>query len=131
MDKLTRRGLVQAGIGGIAVASQTGAVLAQAPAQQPGALTTAPTSQAGMSPRLTLHAIDIFHGTPAAGMKVDLSRLDADRFKPMKSVETAPNGARRSRFSSTTRSSPGATRRFSISRTISGSTTSSCRRRTF
>ena len=92
MDKkLTRRGLVQAGLGGIAVASQTGAVLAQAPAQ-PGALTTAPTSQAGLGPRLTMHAIDIFHGTPAAGMKVDLSRLDGDRFKPIKSVETAPNG---------------------------------------
>lgn len=94
MDKLTRRGLVQAGIGGIAVASQTGTAIAQAspPAQQPGTLTVAPASQAGLGPRLTMHAIDIFHGTPAAGMKVDLSRLDGDRFKPIKSVETAPNG---------------------------------------
>ncbi|HZV21145.1 MAG TPA: hydroxyisourate hydrolase, partial [Hyphomicrobiales bacterium] len=61
-------------------------------AQQPGALTTAPTSQAGLSPRLTMHAIDTYHGTPGAGMKCQLSALDGDRYHEIKTVVTAENG---------------------------------------
>jgi 5-hydroxyisourate hydrolase len=66
--------------------------VAQTSPQQPGALTTAPVSQSGLSPRLTLHAIDTFHGTPGAGMKIDLSVLDGDRYRTIKSVTTAASG---------------------------------------
>jgi 5-hydroxyisourate hydrolase len=74
---LTRRAIIQAGIvGGVAAASPF--ALAQT-SPQPGALTTAPTSQSGLSPRLTMHAIDTFHGTPGAGMRCDLSVLEGDK----------------------------------------------------
>ena len=87
----TRRSLVIAGAGGLAAAS-TG-VLAQAPEpQKPGTLTVAPSSQAGLGPRLTLHAIDNFHGTPGAGMVCDLSIRDGDAYRPIKTVTTSPTG---------------------------------------
>ncbi|MBE7248723.1 MAG: hydroxyisourate hydrolase [Actinomycetospora chiangmaiensis] len=94
---LTRRGLVATGLGAAAAAS-TGTALAQgtpaasdAPAK-PGTLTTAPVSQAGLSPRLTMHAIDNFHGTPGAGMVCDLAMHDGTGYKPIKTVTTAPSG---------------------------------------
>jgi 5-hydroxyisourate hydrolase len=94
---LTRRGLVATGLGAAAAAS-TGTALAQgAPAAsdapaKPGTLTTAPVSQAGLSPRLTMHAIDNFHGTPGAGMVCDLAMHDGTGYKPIKTVTTAPSG---------------------------------------
>ena len=63
-----------------------------AQAQQPGTLTVAPVSQAGVSPRLTMHAIDTFHGTPGSGMTCALSVLDGERYRLLKTVSTAPNG---------------------------------------
>jgi len=98
MDRhaLTRRNLVGVGIGGAALAAAPG-VLAQAsppsadPAR-PGTLTTAPISQAGLGPRLTLHAIDNFHGTPGAGMICDLAIREGDTYRPIKTVTTAANG---------------------------------------
>ncbi len=88
---VTRRTIVRAGvIGGAAAISPF--ALAQTSPQQPGALTTAPTSQSGLSPRLTMHAIDTFHGTPGAGMRCDLSVLEGDRYRPIKSITTAENG---------------------------------------
>lgn len=91
---LTRRSLVGAGIGGAAAVAATG-VLAQAnppTPSAPGALTVAPTSQAGLGPRLTMHAIDNFHGTPGAGMVCDLSIREGDAYTPIKTVTTAQNG---------------------------------------
>lgn len=88
---LTRRTVIQAGvIGGTAAAAPF--AVAQTGLQQPGALTTAPTSQSGLSPRLTIHAIDTFHGTPGAGMKCDLSILEGDKYRLIKSIVTAENG---------------------------------------
>jgi 5-hydroxyisourate hydrolase len=88
---LTRRNVVATGVLGSVIASSSLA-MAQTGAQQPGTLTTAPVSQSGLSPRLTLHAIDTFHGTPGAGMKCDLSVLEGDRYRAIKSVVTAENG---------------------------------------
>jgi 5-hydroxyisourate hydrolase len=85
---LTRRGLVGAGLGAVAA---TGA-LAQAPPAPPSALATAPKSQAGLGPRLTLHAIDNFHGTPGAGMVCELAIRDGDTYRTLKTVTTAANG---------------------------------------
>src|ERR671938_1944642 len=88
---LTRRTVIQAGvIGGAAAASSF--AMAQTTPQQPGAPTSAPVSQSGLSSRLTIHAIDTFHGTPGAGMRCDLSFLEGDKYRPLKSVTTAENG---------------------------------------
>jgi 5-hydroxyisourate hydrolase len=95
---LTRRSLAGLGLGGAAAAAASaGGALAQAgpgpaPAPKPGALTAAPVSQAGLGPRLTLHAIDNFHGTPAAGMVCDLSMREGEAYRPIKTVATAANG---------------------------------------
>lgn len=96
MDRpsLTRRTLVAAGA--MSVAASTG-VLGQAgppkpDAAKPGGPTTGPTMQAGLSPRLTMHAIDNFHGTPGAGMVCDLSIREGDAYRLLKSVTTAANG---------------------------------------
>ncbi|MEJ8824804.1 hydroxyisourate hydrolase [Variovorax humicola] len=76
---------------GLQLASAGNAHAADAPAM-PAGLTTAPVSQAELSPRLTMHAIDIFHGTPGAAMKVDLSVLENGAYRPIKSIQTSPNG---------------------------------------
>ena len=87
----TRRIVIQAGmLGGAAAAAPF--AMAQTSPQQPQGLTTAPASQSGLSPRLTMHAIDTFHGTPGAGMRCDLSVLEGDKYRPIKSVTTAENG---------------------------------------
>ncbi|MEJ8849266.1 hydroxyisourate hydrolase [Variovorax rhizosphaerae] len=95
IDKpLSRRSFLPASLalGGIGLQLAGHAHAADAPAAVPAGLTTAPVSQSDLSPRLTMHAIDIFHGTPGAGMKVDLSMFDNGAYKPLKSIETAPNG---------------------------------------
>src|SRR4026208_1372944 len=89
-DAFTRRAAIQVGIMSGAVGASPLA-LAQT-SSQPGGLTTAPTSQSGLSPRLTMHAIDTFHGTPGAGMRCDLSVLDGDKYRHVKTVTTAENG---------------------------------------
>ena len=87
---LTRRAAMQVGIVGGAAAASPFALAQTRP--QPGALTTAPTSQSGLSPRLTMHAIDTFHGTPGAGMRCDLSVLEGDTYRPISSIVTGENG---------------------------------------
>lgn len=89
MDQLItdRRRILAAGAAVVAAPA-----LARAQGQQPGALTVAPVSQTGLSPRLTMHAIDTYHGLPGAGMRCDLAVLDGDRYRPLKTVVTAQNG---------------------------------------
>ncbi|MCJ2063648.1 hydroxyisourate hydrolase [Methylobacterium sp. J-088] len=94
---LTRRSFTGLGLGG-AVATASGGVLAQAgpvpstASDKPAPLTSAPVSQAGLGPRLTLHAIDNFHGTPAAGMVCDLAWREGDTLTPIKTMTTGANG---------------------------------------
>lgn len=93
--ELTRRSLVGVGLGTAAVASASAVMGQGAPASppaKPNALTAAPTSQAGLSPRLTLHAIDNFHGTPAAGMVCDLAMFDGKGYQPLKTITTTATG---------------------------------------
>jgi 5-hydroxyisourate hydrolase len=94
---MTRRGLVATGLSAAAAASAGPARAEGTPAAsgapaKPGTMTTAPVSQAGLSPRLTLHAIDNFHGTPSAGMVCDLAMHDGDGYNLIKTVTTAPSG---------------------------------------
>lgn len=86
-----RRGFLAAGLamGGAAMAPRV-APAADAPA--PTALTVAPSSQQGASPRLTFHAVDIFSGATGAGLKLELSRFEDGAFKLIKAVEAVAGG---------------------------------------
>ena len=82
---MTRRAFLQAGLtlGGAALAP--GLAGAQA-------LTAAPVSQAGVTPRLTFHAVDTFHGATHAGLMLELSRFDGQRWQRLKTVRAVAGG---------------------------------------
>ena len=54
--------------------------------------TTGPVQQGGLSPRLTMHALDTWHGTPAGGMRVDMHRIENGQPRHMQTVTLAANG---------------------------------------
>ena len=92
-DHLSRRRILAIGVATVPVALAGQVMTADAQTSgQPGALTVAPVSQSGLSPRLTMHAIDTYHGTPGAGVQCKLDIFDGAAYKNMKSFETAPNG---------------------------------------
>lgn len=69
------------------------AALAQTPAATPApARASGPIVQAGASPRLTVHAIDTFHGSAAAGLRIDFSRREGEGWQLLRSVVTNANG---------------------------------------
>ncbi|MDM0105975.1 hydroxyisourate hydrolase [Variovorax sp. J22R24] len=84
---LTRRAFLPAGLALGSLAAGT-AVAQNAPA----GLTTAPVSQLNLSPRLTMHAIDTHHGSPGAGMKVQLSMHDGTDYRVLRRFETNRGG---------------------------------------
>jgi 5-hydroxyisourate hydrolase len=49
-------------------------------------------AQAAPGPRMTLHVLDVYSGKPAFKVKVDLSMLDGETYKLIKTVETTING---------------------------------------
>jgi 5-hydroxyisourate hydrolase len=59
--------------------------------KKPEALTTAQVQQKA-EPRLTMHAIDTFHGATSAGLKFDLSVLEGNKYRLIKSFETIVGG---------------------------------------
>jgi 5-hydroxyisourate hydrolase len=89
----SRRKMFQAGlvIGGAALAPRL-AGAAEGPKASPGGLIAAPASMAGTSPRLTVHAIDTYHGATGAGLKMDLARFDGERWMPVKTVRANAGG---------------------------------------
>lgn len=91
---LTRRSFLPTGLalGGLGLQLGGAARAADAPASAPGGLTVAPASMAGVSPRLTVHAIDSFHGVTGAGLKIELSRFEGNAWKPLKSVQALAGG---------------------------------------
>jgi len=93
LHRMPRRGILRTGLlmGGAALASPF-TMAADAPATAPGGLTAAPNSQAGVSPRLTVHAIDTYHGATGAGLKLDLSRFDGERWQLLKTVRANAGG---------------------------------------
>ena len=94
IDKpLTRRSFLPAGLalGGLGL-QLANAQAADAPASAPAGLSVAPTSMSGVSPRLTVHAIDSFHGVTGAGLKYQLSRLEGDKPVLIKTVLSTPGG---------------------------------------
>lgn len=98
IDKpLTRRSFLPAGLAlggvGMQLMQSVGAIAAEAPAASaPTGLTVAPTSMAGVSPRLTTHAIDTFHGVTGPGLQYALSRFEGDRWVPLKTAVSTPGG---------------------------------------
>lgn len=94
MKTLTRRSFLPAGLalGGLGLRLAK-ANAADAPAAStPAGLTVAPTSMSGVSPRLTVHAIDSFHGVTGPGLKYELSRHEGDKWVPIKTVLSTPGG---------------------------------------
>ncbi|MBS0444321.1 MAG: hydroxyisourate hydrolase [Proteobacteria bacterium] len=91
VPKLARRRFALSGLalGATALAAR-GARAADAPASAPKAIM--PVSLAGVSPRLTIHTIDTYHGSPAAGLRVDFSMHDGKDYKLVKTLTIGPNG---------------------------------------
>ena len=90
---LTRRAFLPAGLAlGSLAAGGAIAQTGQNTESVPAGLTTAPVSQSNLSPRLTMHAIDTHHGTPGAGMKVQLSMHDGDDWRVLRRFETNRGG---------------------------------------
>ena len=46
----------------------------------------------GVSPRLTVHALDTFHGAAATGLRIDFSVREGDGFKLLRTVTMNGNG---------------------------------------
>lgn len=88
MSRLPRRGLLRAGLalGGAALARMVSA------ADAPAGLIVAPSSQVGVSPRLTFHAVDTYHGATAAGLQLELSCFDGERWQHLKTVQAVAGG---------------------------------------
>ncbi|MDR3100967.1 MAG: hydroxyisourate hydrolase [Paraburkholderia sp.] len=51
-----------------------------------------PISQQGASPRLTIHILDTWHGTPAAGLNVEFARIEHDVAVPLKKIVINQSG---------------------------------------
>jgi 5-hydroxyisourate hydrolase len=77
--------------GGVLLAGAAHAAGADAAAPAPNQ-TTGPVQQAGLGPRLTMHALDTWHGTPAAGMRVDMFRVEQGQTQHLQTITLAANG---------------------------------------
>jgi 5-hydroxyisourate hydrolase len=75
-EGIERRSFLTAGVAlGAAAAAASGAKAENLPAN-----------------RITLHALDVYSGKPAAHMTVDLSVLDGAAYRLIKTVQTTPSG---------------------------------------
>jgi 5-hydroxyisourate hydrolase len=75
-DAVERRAFLTAGLAVGALAASSGGAAAQT----------------AVSPRMTLHALDVYSGKPAANMRVDLSVLDGQNYRLIKTVSTTVSG---------------------------------------
>jgi 5-hydroxyisourate hydrolase len=87
-----RRQFALSGLALGAAALLPAAAAAQTPAAP--AQGASPVVQAGLSPRLTVHAIDIYSGSAGAGIRIDFSKKEGDAYKLVRTVVT--NGTGRS-----------------------------------
>lgn len=72
---------------GAAALAPHGALAQAGPAQASG-----PIVLHGVSPRLTVHALDTFHGAAATGLRIDFSKLEGDRYKLLLNFTVNANG---------------------------------------
>ncbi len=75
-DAIERRDFLTAGLAAGALAATTKVV----------------TAQPAPGPRLTLHVLDVYSGKPAKDVQVDLSILDGQSYRLIKTVHTTVNG---------------------------------------
>jgi 5-hydroxyisourate hydrolase len=87
--KPARRQFALSGLALGAVALLPAGATAQTPAP---AQATGPIVLQGVSPRLTVHALDTFHGAPATGLRIDFSRLEGEHTKLVRTVVANANG---------------------------------------
>lgn len=100
-EEASRRDFLTVGLalGAVAVVPQLAGCATATPAAEqkpalpdrPRGLATAPVSQT-QEPKLTMHAIDTYHGATGAGLRFDLSILEGDRYRLIKSFETVLGG---------------------------------------
>lgn len=80
-------------LGATALAAARGALAADAPATPAApAQSSGPIVLHGASPRLTMHAVDTFHGSAATGLHVDFSRFDGQNYVLLRSFIVNANG---------------------------------------
>lgn len=87
-----RRQFALSGLALGAAALLPAAAAAQTPAADKPAQASGPIVLHGVSPRLTVHALDTFHGSAATGLRIDFSRLDGDTTKLIRTVTANANG---------------------------------------
>ncbi|SAK92663.1 hydroxyisourate hydrolase [Caballeronia ptereochthonis] len=68
------------------------ALAADAPTSPAPNQTSGPVQQDGLSPRLTMHGLDTWHGAPAAGMRVELFSIEDGRSKLLQTITLAASG---------------------------------------
>lgn len=83
-------------LGASALAAAHGAQAAEAPSAAPApqapAQSSGPIVLHGVSPRLTMHAVDTFHGCAATGLRIDFSRLYGQGHVLLRSFIVNANG---------------------------------------
>jgi len=76
-------------VAGLAAGAAAGVLAARPSGSQAASWQVAASDGGG---RLTLHAIDTYYGQTREGLVIDLSRLEGDQYKLIKSVETVERG---------------------------------------
>jgi len=79
-------------LGASALAAARGALAADAPVPAAPAQSSGPISLHGVSPRLTVHTIDTYHGMAATGLRIDFSRFDGEAYALVRSFTINANG---------------------------------------
>lgn len=78
-------------LGASALVATRGSLAADTPQAAP-AQSSGPIVLHGVSPRLTMHAVDTFHGSAATGLRVDFSRFDGQSYVLLRSFVVNANG---------------------------------------
>ncbi|CAM4060829.1 hydroxyisourate hydrolase [Comamonas aquatilis] len=78
-------------LGASALVAARGALAAETPQPAP-AQSSGPIVLHGVSPRLTMHAVDTFHGSAATGLRIDFSRWDGQNYVLVRSFIVNANG---------------------------------------
>ena len=79
---------------GICTGRRSALARRRGPAQTPAApgQASGPIVLHGVSPRLTVHALDTFHGAAATGLRIDFFRLEGASYKLIRTVTANANG---------------------------------------
>lgn len=87
-----RRQFALSGLALGAAALLPAAAVAQTPPQAGPAQATGPIVLHGVSPRLTVHALDTYYGAAATGLRIDFSRREGESYKLIRTVTANANG---------------------------------------